>query len=385
MNNNFKKYGVLLIDDEKNTLLAFEEYFENDFNVIIAKNSIEADNILNNKEIELGIIISDHKMPDGLSGLDFLRKCHERHPDIVKILTTGYSNHNLSIEAVNSGILYKYVVKPWNMETMRLSLMRAMEFYILKKERDSLLQERIGILKQLIFTDRIRSIATLTEGLSGHLRNSNHAFKSFIRFLPADSDSDIFFTDKNIVNLARQKNNTFLELIRSIRETVVSENRNFEISALDELIESAKNEILEEYDDVIINYDQTFMRYKIKADIKMIRSVFMLLIQFLIELDYREVNIKVIESDSINIKISFSGDLKQNDIERDIWKLLPVFFGIFHHSGKIEIFQNSNIEILLPFDPDNVEIEYKNDNELRDSFFNSFEALKHYEIWLDTL
>ncbi|MBW1615944.1 MAG: response regulator [Deltaproteobacteria bacterium] len=99
---DFKKYLILVVDDEKRALNSFKYSFEDDFNIIFAQSATDAEKILNDRASEISVILSDHKMPNGLSGLDFLKKCATTHPDIVKILTTAYSNHDLAIDAVNS-------------------------------------------------------------------------------------------------------------------------------------------------------------------------------------------------------------------------------------------------------------------------------------------
>ena len=81
------------------------------------------------------------------------------------------------------------------------------------------------------------------------------------------------------------------------------------------------------------------------------------------------------------IKILLKSDALQS--EKQLWELLPIYFGIFHHFGYVEFIDNSDISILLPFDPYKASIK-PTDNYMEDDFFEQFEVVKYYEAWLST-
>jgi len=82
------------------------------------------------------------------------------------MLTTAYSDLDSAIDAVNSGAIFKYVVKPWDLRELRGCLLRGMEFFLLQQERDTLLREKMSVLQRLVVTDRVRSLAILAAGLA---------------------------------------------------------------------------------------------------------------------------------------------------------------------------------------------------------------------------
>ncbi len=56
-------------------------------------------------------------------------------PHMVKILLTGYTDVGALIEALNSGLVYRYLTKPWNNDELRLTVSRALEHYEMMKAK----------------------------------------------------------------------------------------------------------------------------------------------------------------------------------------------------------------------------------------------------------
>ena len=61
---------------------------------------------------DVALIISDQRMPE-MTGLDFLIRSAEMRPHCVRIILTGYTDAIALVDALNSGVVYKYVTKPW--------------------------------------------------------------------------------------------------------------------------------------------------------------------------------------------------------------------------------------------------------------------------------
>ena len=128
-----KKYGILFIDDEGNTLSAFERFFEDDFTVFAVRSPVEADAILKNKHSEIAVIISDNNFSKGLRGLDFIKKWRLEYPNIIRILTTAYSSEKLVIEAINSGEIFRYIQKPWDIKYLEKTFQEAIDIFAKRK------------------------------------------------------------------------------------------------------------------------------------------------------------------------------------------------------------------------------------------------------------
>lgn len=121
------KISILYVDDEENNLVSFKANFRIKYNVFIAISGDEAMKIINCKHID--IIITDQRMPN-MTGVEFLEKVLETHPDPMRILLTGYADMNAVVDAVNKGKIFHYLSKPWNEEELDMTIARAYEVYL---------------------------------------------------------------------------------------------------------------------------------------------------------------------------------------------------------------------------------------------------------------
>jgi response regulator RpfG family c-di-GMP phosphodiesterase len=101
----------------------------------------------------------------GEKGVQFLERTRQLHPRAIRILTTAYSDLNVAIEAVNSGAIYKYVTKSWDIPQLEVTLQRAVEFFFVQRERDLLLQEKLSMLQRMMIADRLLSLGNLSRTL----------------------------------------------------------------------------------------------------------------------------------------------------------------------------------------------------------------------------
>ena len=121
MNN----HSILIVDDEENILKSLKRLFVvEDYNVFTATDAEEGLNVLHNERIDL--VVSDQKMP-GLTGLEFFEKTLEDFPDLIRIILTGHGELKDALRAINEGCIYKFILKPWNNEDLKITVKRALE------------------------------------------------------------------------------------------------------------------------------------------------------------------------------------------------------------------------------------------------------------------
>lgn len=102
----------------------FEKIFQDRYEVIGAPSARIAAEILESRGGEIDVVLSDQRMPDG-SGLDLLVHVRDRFPSTVGILTTAYSDAATLVRAINAGAVFSFVSKPWKMEELEHTLIRA--------------------------------------------------------------------------------------------------------------------------------------------------------------------------------------------------------------------------------------------------------------------
>ena len=180
---DYKKFAILYVDDEEKSLKYFARAFEEQFRIYTASNAQEGLKILQEKADEIGVLMTDQRMP-GEKGTWLLEKSRQLRPRIIRVLATAYSDMEAAIAAVNTGAIYKYVTKPWDPPQLEATLKRAIEFFMVQRERDHLLKEKMSVLHNLMIADRIISLGLLAAGLSHHIRNALVAVKTFLDLTP---------------------------------------------------------------------------------------------------------------------------------------------------------------------------------------------------------
>jgi PAS domain S-box-containing protein len=125
-----EKINILYVDDEPNNLVSFNANFRKFFNIYTASSAEEGKDILNTREIN--VLITDQRMP-GITGVQFLESIIKDHPFPVRILLTGYSDIETVIEAINKGQVFRYVLKPFDFEELKLIIENAYDLYLFRK------------------------------------------------------------------------------------------------------------------------------------------------------------------------------------------------------------------------------------------------------------
>ncbi len=154
---------ILYVDDEAMALKYFERLVKPLAPVLTAP-SVEAGKaILREHGDEIAVLVSDQRMP-GAQGNELLRYARDHHPSIVRMLTTAYSELGEAIEAINSGEIYRYITKPWDLESLRTDLKNALELANLRSERDVLLREKLMVQQGQLLATRVTQIAVACAG-----------------------------------------------------------------------------------------------------------------------------------------------------------------------------------------------------------------------------
>lgn len=128
-------YRVLLVDDDVNLLAALRRVFRwENYELLFAHSAEEALRLLEAGP-PIQLIISDFMMP-GMSGSELLSRVRERWPDIIRIMLTGHADTDAVMGSVKDGAVYRFILKPWNDDDLRLSTALALEQYeLLQRNR----------------------------------------------------------------------------------------------------------------------------------------------------------------------------------------------------------------------------------------------------------
>jgi response regulator RpfG family c-di-GMP phosphodiesterase len=160
-------HKILIVDDETANLRLLERLFRREYQVLTATSGGEALELL--KMHDIALIISDQRMP-GMTGIEFLKQAAAMRPHTVRIILTGYTDVNALVEAINSGVVYKYVTKPWVNEDLQQTVVRAIEHYVTIKSQYELTLQNERLAAQL---NRMKQIAVRLIGETLDLKDSS--------------------------------------------------------------------------------------------------------------------------------------------------------------------------------------------------------------------
>ena len=128
---------ILIVDDEPNVLSALQRVFiDEPYEVCTANSGEEGLKLLGSDRLK--VVISDERMP-GMGGAEFLAIVKNRHPEIARILLTGYASLEATMKAVNDGEIYRFFTKPWDDYQLKLAVGFAIDKYDLEEENRRLL------------------------------------------------------------------------------------------------------------------------------------------------------------------------------------------------------------------------------------------------------
>jgi len=124
---NKSRHTVLCVDDDKNILRSLMRLLrKEDYRLLTASSGEEGLKVL--KENDVHMVISDQRMPK-MSGTEFLAALKTNYPDVLRIILSGYTEVDSITESINKGNIYKFLLKPWNDQNLKLEIKQALEQY----------------------------------------------------------------------------------------------------------------------------------------------------------------------------------------------------------------------------------------------------------------
>jgi signal transduction histidine kinase len=132
------RHCLLVVDDEPEVVQSLQDLLRFDYRVLGAQRASEGLRLLDREEIH--VVMTDQRMPE-MTGVEFLERTRASHPDVVRLLFTGYADVQAVVDAINQGNVFRYITKPWDVDELKLLLKQATERYDLLIERRELLKE----------------------------------------------------------------------------------------------------------------------------------------------------------------------------------------------------------------------------------------------------
>jgi len=172
--HDFSAIPILYVDDEEMAQKYFQRSVESEFDVLTASGADEAIEMLRDKSLRIGILVTDYRMP-GRDGGDLLCQIEREFPHVIRILVTAYADREVLLHTVNSGEVFRILEKPLNVAEVRNTLRQA---YTLAWERTTRQQRLIAMNETLNFLAHelntpLASIANFSQGMQRRIRDEN--------------------------------------------------------------------------------------------------------------------------------------------------------------------------------------------------------------------
>jgi DNA-binding NtrC family response regulator len=147
----------MVVDDEPANLRLLERLLRQDYTILPTESGEDALHLL--AEHDVALLITDQRMPN-MTGIELLKKTAALRPQMVRMILTGYTDVSTLVEAINCGLVYKYLTKPWKNDELRLSITRALEHYEANKARHLLEMTNSRLIARL---SEIHQLADLNQ------------------------------------------------------------------------------------------------------------------------------------------------------------------------------------------------------------------------------
>lgn len=138
---------LLMVDDDETILGAMKQILSREgYEVIVSTRPTAALEILS--QTPMGVILSDQRMPE-LTGLEFLAKAKTIQPTASRVLTTAYLDPDTIIAAINTGEIFRFLVKPWKREELIATVRNASQRYELICRNHALQANTLAVNEKL--------------------------------------------------------------------------------------------------------------------------------------------------------------------------------------------------------------------------------------------
>jgi sigma-B regulation protein RsbU (phosphoserine phosphatase) len=132
-------YKILLVDDEPLLLQGLRRTLKKRFDIETASSGREALGRISANN-SYAVVVSDYSMP-GMNGLELLSKVARIAPNTARIVLTGTADVSIAAQAVNSGDVFQFHLKPCSSEVLNQAIDAGIKLFQKRRRKISLRRE----------------------------------------------------------------------------------------------------------------------------------------------------------------------------------------------------------------------------------------------------
>jgi signal transduction histidine kinase len=160
----WRKYTILIVDDEPHILGQLQRELKlAGFKTALARSGEDGLRVLD--LVPAKLVISDQKMAASMSGTEFLAQVRHRHPEVLTMVLSAFSEQEYLMDAVNRAGVYQYLLKPWDRVDLLHRVSQALQFYHAQAERRRLAEANEQLLKKMALVESFSLIGDFSDAL----------------------------------------------------------------------------------------------------------------------------------------------------------------------------------------------------------------------------
>ncbi len=132
------KCSLLVVDDEPSILDTLKIFLSTEFDVLTADCAEAAQKHFDQSEVDL--LLTDQKMP-GVSGVELLEWVRLHSPKTIRLMMTGFAELEETIDAINKGQVFRFILKPWQSEVLLEVVRDACKRFTFERSYEQLLDQ----------------------------------------------------------------------------------------------------------------------------------------------------------------------------------------------------------------------------------------------------
>ena len=220
-------HAVLVVDDDPQIRNALKRALRGEpYDLLVADGGVQALKILSQQPVQ--VVVSDLVMP-GMDGICLLSTVADRSPGVIRMILSGQSDSRLILDAINSGSIYRYILKPWDNDHLKIVIRQALALWDLQAEREALLdalkthnehlEEMVAQrTRQMLAVERQADIGRYASQIVHNLSNPLHALSAALELLAVYVAGDRPVKEKmeKGLRIARSAADDLREIIGSI-------------------------------------------------------------------------------------------------------------------------------------------------------------------------
>lgn len=167
--------AILYVDDEEMAQKYFLKSVGSEFDVLVASGADEAVEMLREKSLRIGILVTDYRMP-GRDGGDLLCQVEREFPYVIRILVTAYADREVLLHTVNSGEVFRILEKPLNVDQVKNTLREAYAMSLeraIRQQRLMAMNETLNFLAHELNTP-LASIVNFSKGMQRRIHSNDN-------------------------------------------------------------------------------------------------------------------------------------------------------------------------------------------------------------------